>query len=50
MSFHKWDKNDVLFVNKYGIPEPKKSVNVIPPLILVPLLAFDEDKNRLGYG
>tara|TARA_B100000941_G_scaffold276520_1_gene239250 strand:+ start:786 stop:1334 length:549 start_codon:yes stop_codon:yes gene_type:complete len=50
MSFHKWDKNDVLFVNKYGIPEPKKSVNVIPSLILVPLLAFDEDKNRLGYG
>ena len=27
-----------------------KSKKIIPDIILVPLLAFDEYKNRLGYG
>ena len=50
MYFCKWEKNDVLFLNKYGIPEPKKSKKIIPGIILVPLLAFDKNKNRIGYG
>ena len=44
------EKNQPLLLNKYGIPEPKKSKKILPNLILVPLLAFDEKKNRLGYG
>ena len=44
------EKKDVLFVNKYGILEPLKSKKIIPDIILVPLLAFDKNKNRLGYG
>ena len=50
MHFYKWKKNQPLLLNKYGIPEPKKSKKILPNLILVPLLAFDEKKNRLGYG
>ncbi len=50
MNFYKWKKNDVLLINKYGIPEPLKSNMKIPKIILVPLLSFDENKNRLGYG
>lgn len=50
MHFFKWKKNQILQLNKYGIPEPKKSKKIIPNLILVPLLAFDKKKNRLGYG
>ena len=50
MNFYKWRKNDVLILNKFGIPEPLKSKKKIPSIILVPLLAFDETKNRVGYG
>ncbi len=50
MFFCRWKKNDVLFVNKYGILEPIKSKKIIPDIVLVPLLAFDKNKNRLGYG
>ncbi len=50
MNFYKWKKNDVLVLNKYGIPEPLKSKKKVPSIILVPLLAFDKSKNRIGYG
>ena len=50
MSFYKWKKNEVLFVNRYGIPEPLKSKKISPNVILLPLLAFDKHKNRIGYG
>jgi 5-formyltetrahydrofolate cyclo-ligase len=50
MNFFKWKENDVLFVNKYGMLEPIKSKAVVPNVIIVPLLAFDKKKNRLGYG
>ena len=44
------EKNQPLFVNKFGILEPEKSSIKIPNLILVPILAFDKRKYRLGYG
>ena len=50
MNFYRWKKNDILFLNKYGVPEPIKSNRIIPNVALVPLLAFDKNKNRLGYG
>ena len=40
MNFYKWKKNDVLFVNKYGIPEPLKSKKTIPDIILVTFISF----------
>ena len=50
MYFCRWKKQDILYVNKYGIPEPKKSKKINPKILLVPLLAFDKKKNRVGYG
>jgi 5-formyltetrahydrofolate cyclo-ligase len=50
MNFFLWKKNQVLFINKYGMLEPIKSKPIIPDVILVPLLAFNEKKHRLGYG
>ena len=50
MNFFPWKKNKVLKVNKYGMLEPHKSIQNVPNIILVPLLAFDKDKYRLGYG
>ena len=50
MNFYKWKKNDILFVNEHGFLEPFKSKKVTPDALIVPLLAFDKFKNRLGYG
>ena len=50
MNFFSWKKNEVLHVGKFGILEPIKSIPKIPDLILVPILAFDKKKYRLGYG
>ena len=50
MNFFQWKKNEVLQVNKFGMLEPIKSKLSIPNIMLVPLLAFDKNKNRLGYG
>ena len=50
MNFSPWKKNEVLKINKYGILEPVKSRQNIPDIMLVPMLAFDKDKYRLGYG
>ena len=44
------EKNDVLFVNQFGILEPIKTVAKIPDVMLVPVLAYDKHKFRLGYG
>ena len=35
---------------KFGILEPAKAQSKVPNIILVPLLAFDKNKYRLGYG
>ena len=50
MKFYKWKKNGVLLINKYGIPEPVKTKETIPSIVLLPLLAYDKNKNRIGYG
>jgi len=50
MNFFSWKKNEVLQVNRYGMLEPIKSQQHIPNIMLVPLLTFDKDKYRLGYG
>ena len=51
MLFKKWTPGESMYLNKYGIPEPSKSCKtVIPDVILVPLVAFDKNLNRLGYG
>ena len=50
MNFFSWKKNRVLLVNKFGVLEPVKTSFKIPNFILVPLLAFDKCKYRLGYG
>ena len=51
MHFKKWIFRSPLYVNKFGMLEPKNSKdNIIPDLVLVPLLAFDNNLNRIGYG
>ena len=50
MDFYKWSFSDPLKTNKYGIPEPKIKIIVYPDVLLIPLVAFDKNLNRLGYG
>ena len=50
MNFLKWSRNDPLKINKFGIPEPISSKIIDPDILLVPLVSFDSELNRLGYG
>ena len=50
MNFYEWSFSELLRINKYGIPEPKIQSIVYPDVLLIPLVAFDKNLNRLGYG
>ena len=50
MDFFKWSFNDPLKIGNMGVPEPHKNKKMYPDLLIVPLLAFDKFKYRLGYG
>ena len=48
-----WDNDTILVVNGYGIAEPQSGQPVHADEIdmaVIPLLAFDEKGNRIGYG
>ena len=50
MNFFVWSSNDPLNVNEYGIPEPITNRMIFPDVLLVPLVAYDKNCNRVGYG
>ena len=50
MDFFEWINKGPLKINKYGIAEPISLKKIYPDIIFVPLVAYDHDFNRLGYG
>ena len=50
MDFYEWSFQDLLKISKRGIPEPDTKKKVIPDVLIVPLVGFDKNKFRLGYG
>jgi 5-formyltetrahydrofolate cyclo-ligase len=49
--FRLWHGGDPTTANAYGIQEPLAGCpELIPAVVLVPLLAFDNRGHRLGYG
>ena len=50
MNFFSWKKRETLYVNEFGILEPAKSQVKVPDVMLIPVIAFDKHKYRLGYG
>ena len=51
MSFKRWKYKDPLYVSAFGTLEPLDSQKeIIPDLVMIPLVAFDDKLNRLGYG
>jgi len=51
MNFFKFSFKDPFKINKLGIIEPTNLTNkLIPELIFVPMVGYDKNLNRLGYG
>lgn len=55
LSFAEYNKNDLLINNLYSIPEPcRETCKLINPrildIVIVPLVVFDTNGNRLGTG
>ena len=50
MDFFEWSFKDPLLIGKIGIPEPLSKKKIYPDILLVPLVAFNKNKFRLGYG
>ncbi len=50
MDFFEWSFKEPLLIGKIGIPEPYSKKKVYPEILLVPLVAFNKYKSRLGYG
>ena len=50
MNFFLWSTKDPLTINEYGIPEPISNKVIQPCILLVPMVAFDKNLNRIGYG
>jgi len=51
MRFKSWNYKEPLNVSKFGTLEPSQNnKEVIPDLIMVPLVTYDNKLNRIGYG
>jgi 5-formyltetrahydrofolate cyclo-ligase len=51
LTFRCWRRSDALVIHPYGMAEPHPDCpEVTPDVLLVPLLAFDAEGYRLGYG
>ncbi len=50
MDFFEWSFKEPLIIGKFGIPEPSLINKVYPDVLLVPLVAYNKYKFRLGYG
>ncbi len=51
LTFRPWDIGDPLIEGPHGTRQPDESApDVTPDALLLPLLAFDENGNRLGWG
>ena len=48
--FKEWKSDDKLMPGKYGIMIPSIKLYATPKILIVPMLAFDKNKCRLGYG
>ena len=49
--FRRWRVGSPLEMGRYGIEVPSnREAAVLPDAVLVPLVAFDKNRHRLGYG
>ena len=50
LSFRAWAPNTPMTMDRYGIPSPTTGDFMQPQALLIPLVAFDSQGYRLGYG
>lgn len=50
LKFYQYTEMTKLRINLFNIAEPINSVEIIPSIILTPIVAADLKGNRLGYG
>jgi 5,10-methenyltetrahydrofolate synthetase len=50
MAFRTWTPSSAMAVDRHGIPIPLDGAIILPDIVLLPLLAFDRQGFRLGYG
>lgn len=48
--FRPWQEEAPMITDSYGIPTPESAEVVRPEVLIVPLVAFDRQGYRLGYG
>jgi 5-formyltetrahydrofolate cyclo-ligase len=48
--FHAWRAQSTMKEGRYRIPVPADERMAVPELLLIPCVAFDEARFRLGYG
>jgi 5-formyltetrahydrofolate cyclo-ligase len=50
MVFRAWRPGAAMTTDCFGIPVPADAAAAVPDIVLLPLVAFDEQGYRLGYG
>lgn len=50
LEFRNWTRDTKLASGVYDIPYPAEGAAVKPQMLIVPLVGFDDDGYRLGYG
>jgi 5-formyltetrahydrofolate cyclo-ligase len=51
LAFRAWKQGETLVPGAFGISEPSATAaEVVPDIVLVPLVAFDRAGHRIGYG
>jgi 5,10-methenyltetrahydrofolate synthetase len=50
LEFHEWTPGAPMKLGHHRIPEPASAQVLVPDLLLVPCVGFDDDGYRLGYG
>ncbi len=50
LTFHRWWQDAPMKKDGFDVPVPEDTEAVVPRVLVVPLLAFDANGHRLGYG
>lgn len=50
LTFRRWTPGAAMGTDGFGVPVPEDTEAVIPAVLVVPMLAFDRECHRLGYG
>lgn len=50
LTFPRWTPDAAMTKDPFGVPVPDGTEEVVPSVLVVPMLAFDARGHRLGYG